>query len=397
MSLILDPVPPVRLRQYKPKCTLKNMINLKLSFILVCVTGVAMGQKIDKSKLDNTISSYYKDQGAPGVACEISQNGHIVYRYVIGKADLKESRAITADTHFRMASVSKQVTAQAIYTLVTQKRLKLDDRLSQFFEHLPVALQSITIEQLLQHTSGIWDYEELIPKDRRDQVSDRDVLNYVKQTDRLYFPSGSQFRYSNTGYCLLSLIVGQVTKQSFASFVKGQLFEPISIVGGVVYEPTSTIVDRAYGYHPAPRVYRFADQSVTSATQGDGGVYLSADEYHKWANFLIKDRLQQPAMLQLLSQKAIPVKDEISYHLGWFICKSAENMILFHSGESTGFHNVVYIDMQKGLVISLFSNRDDLMIGEAFDAILNTLGIHKPVLKESQQTTFAWLNAVYAN
>lgn len=387
----------MRLRQYKPKCAVKNMINLKLSFILVCVTSVVMGQKIDKSKLDNTISSYYKDQEAPGVACEISQNGHTVYRYAIGKADLKESRAITTDTHFRMASVSKQVTAQAIYTLVTQKRLTLDDRLSHFFEDLPVALRSITIEQLLQHTSGIWDYEELIPTDRKNQVSDRDVLNYVKQTDRLYFSSGSQFRYSNTGYCLLSLIVEQAAKQSFASFVKGQLFEPIGIAGGMVYEPTSTIVDRAYGYHPAAGDYRFADQSVTSATQGDGGVYFSADEYHKWANFLLKDRLQQAAMQQLLSQKAILVKDEISYHLGWFISKSAENMILFHSGESTGFHNVVYIDLQKGLVISLFSNRDDFMIGEAFDAILKTVGIRNPVVRGPQQTTFAWLNAVYAN
>lgn len=373
------------------------MITPKLSFILICVTSVVMGQKIDKSKLDNTISRYYKDKGDPGVACEISRNGHTVYRYAIGCAELKQSRAITADTHFRMASVSKQVTAQAIYTLVIQKRLKLDDRLSHFFEDLPVALQGITVEQLLQHTSGIWDYEELIPKDRENQVSDRDVLNYVKQTERLYFPSGSQFRYSNTGYCLLSLIVEQVAKQSFASFVKDQLFEPAGIVAAMVYEPNSTIVDRAYGYHPVAGGYQFADQSVTSATQGDGGIYLSADEYHKWANFLIKDRLPQATMQQLLSQKAIPVKDEISYHLGWFINKSAENIILFHSGESTGFHNVVYIDMQKGLVISLFSNRDDFVIGEAFDAILKTVGIRNPVLQGPQHTTFTWLNTVYAN
>jgi len=356
-----------------------------------------MGQKIDKSKLDKTLASYYKDRTAPGIACEISQKGHVVYRYAMGNADLKEKRAIMANTHFRMASVSKQVTAQAIYTLVTQKRLKLDDQLFHFFEDLPIALRDITIAQLLQHTSGIWDYEELIPKDRKDQVSDKDVLNYIKQTDRLYFPSGSQFRYSNTGYCLLSLIVEQVTKQSFASFVKDQLFEPIGIVGGMVYDPTSTIVDRAYGYHPVAGGYQFADQSVTSATQGDGGVYFSADEYHKWANFLVKDRLQQAVMQQLLSQMAVPVKDGVSYHLGWFVSNSAENMILFHSGESTGFHNVVYIDMQKGLVISLFSNRDDFMIGEAFDAILKAVGIPKPVLQGSPQTTFAWLNGVYAN
>ncbi|MGE8428958.1 MAG: serine hydrolase domain-containing protein [Sphingobacterium sp.] len=373
------------------------MRKLKLSFILICVTSMVMGQKIDKSKLDNSIAGYYKDQAAPGIACAISQHGTVVYRYAIGQADLTEKRAITADSHFRLASVSKQITAQAIYALVIQKRLKLENQLSLFFEDLPIALKGITVAQLLQHTSGIWDYEELIPKERKDQVSDKDVLKYVKQTDRLYFPSGSQFRYSNTGYCLLSLIVEQVAKQSFASFVKGQLFEPIGIIKGMVYTPGDTVEERAYGYHPGKSSYLFADQSVTSATQGDGGVYLSADEYHKWANFLIKDRLQQPELKQLLAQNAMPVKDGIFYHLGWFIQHLGDNTILFHSGESTGFHNMVYIDVQKDLVISFFSNRDDFIIGEAFDAILKTMGISKPVLNEQHRSTFAWLNGVYAN
>lgn len=256
------------------------MINLKLSFILICVTSVVMGQKIDKSKLDSTIAGFYKDPAAPGISCAVSQNGRLIYRYAIGRADLKEKRAITSSSHFRLASVSKQVTAQAIYTLLIQKRLKLDDPLALFFEDLPVVLKGITVAQLLQHTSGIWDYEELIPKERKDQVSDKDVLKYIRQTDRLYFPSGSQFRYSNTGYCLLSLIVEHVAKKSFASFVKSQLFEPIGISKGLVYEQGKTVDERVYGYHPKEGSYLFADQSVTSATQGDGGVYLSADEYH---------------------------------------------------------------------------------------------------------------------
>jgi CubicO group peptidase (beta-lactamase class C family) len=356
-----------------------------------------MGQNVDKSKLDHTIAGYYKDQTAPGIACAISQHGSVVYRYAIGQADLTEKRAITANSHFRLASVSKQITAQAIYILVMQKRLKLDDQLSLFFENLPVALKDITVAQLLQHTSGIWDYEELIPKERKDQVSDKDVLKYIRQTDRLYFPSGSQFRYSNTGYCLLSLIVEQVTKRSFASFVQSHLFEPIGIRKGMVYERGNTVEERVYGYHPIEGSYLFADQSVTSATQGDGGVYFSADEYHKWANFLLKDRLLDLGVEHLLDQMASPVKDGISYHLGWFIQKKAGNKILFHSGESTGFHHIVYIDVQKDLVISLFSNRDDFMIGEAFDAILKTMEVSKPVLNAPSMSTFAWLNGVYAN
>ncbi len=92
------------------------------------------GQKIDKSKLDSIIAGYYKDPAAPGISCAVSQNGGLIYRYAIGRADLKEKRAITSSSHFRLASVSKQVTAEAIYTLVIQKRLKLDDPLAVFLK-----------------------------------------------------------------------------------------------------------------------------------------------------------------------------------------------------------------------------------------------------------------------
>ncbi|MDM1296227.1 beta-lactamase family protein [Sphingobacterium sp. N143] len=376
------------------------MKDLTLSFIFICITGMVMGQNMDKHALDNVLSGYYGDRTAPGIAVEISQQGRIVYRYMQGMADLENKREITENTHFRMASVSKQVTAQAIYTLLDQGKIKLDDQLSLFFDGLPKKTRGITIGQLLQHTSGLYDYEELIPKNRMLQVSDKDVLQYVKQVNRLYFPSGTKFRYSNTGYCLLSLIVAHVSKESFASFVKKNLFEPNGIADGVVYTAGMKIQERAYGYHPEKHSFVFADQSITSATQGDGGVYLSADEYHRWANFLLQKRLQEPMAQQLLHRLAQPVKEGIAYHLGWFICNSPDNTILFHSGESTGFHNMVYFDMKNKVSISIFSNRDDLVIGPAFDAILAILGSDNPIVKPTGKdslTVFQWLNRVYTN
>ncbi|CAM3741931.1 serine hydrolase domain-containing protein [Sphingobacterium prati] len=371
---------------------------LKLVLLFMCVTSYAMGQNIEKSVLDKMLSNYYSNGNEPGIVVAISQHGQIRYHYAVGIADQKTKQKITEKTHFRMASVSKQVTAQAICSLFAQGKLKPTDQLGLFFDNLPLALKGVTVAQLLQHRSGIMDYEALIPSDRTAQVSDRDVLDYIRQTDTVYFPSGSQFRYSNTGYCLLALIVEQVAKESFAGFVKKHLFLPNGIRDGIVYSMDSDILNRAFGYHPKEDTFVFADQSVTSATQGDGGVYLSALEYHQWANFLLHKRFSEALVQGFLGKESIPVKDGVSYNLGWFIYPLEGNRLFFHSGESTGFHNIVYLDQQKDLIITLFSNRDDLLIGDAFDALLAILKLPKPMGPSAQnKSVFGWLNAIYAN
>lgn len=371
---------------------------LKLTLFFICISSYAMGQNIDKSILDKTLAKYYANEKEPGIAVAVSQHGHIRYRYAVGTANLETKQKITEKTHFRMASVSKQVTAQAICRLFAQGKLKLTDTLGFFFENLPAALHRITVDQLLQHRSGIMDYEALIPAGRAVQVSDEDVLNYIRQTDTLYFPAGSRFRYSNTGYCLLALIVEQVSKESFAAFVKKNLFQPNGILDGIVYTADALIPNRAFGYHLKKDAVIFADQSVTSATQGDGGVYLSTLEYHRWADFLLHKSFQETNIGHLLEQESFPVKDGVSYHLGWFIYPIDGNTLFFHSGESTGFHNIVYLDKKKDLVITLFSNRDDLVIATAFDALLDVLQLDKPMDKTGQnQSVFGWLNAVYGN
>lgn len=375
-----------------------SIMYLKLVLLFMCVTSYATGQNMEKSLLDKTLSSYYPKGSEPGIAVTISQHGQVRYQYAVGIADLKTKQKITEKTHFRMASVSKQVTAQAICSLFAQGKLKSTDQLGIFFDDLPLALRGITVAQLLQHRSGIMDYEALIPSDRTAQVSDKDVLNYIRQTDTVYFPSGSQFRYSNTGYCLLALIVEKVAKESFAAFVKKHLFLPNGIRDGIVYTVDSDIPNRAFGYHPKEDDFVLADQSVTSATQGDGGVYLSALEYHQWANYLLHKRFPEAVIQDFLGNKDPLVKDGVFYNLGWFIYPLEGNRLFFHSGESTGFHNIVYLDQQKDLVITLFSNRDDLLIADAFDALLAVLKLPKPMGSSAEnKSVFGWLNAVYAN
>src|SRR5690606_32033465 len=120
--------------------------------------------------------------------------------------DLERGIAVGPDTNFRLASVSKQFTATAILLLAQDGALTLDDPVRRWLPSLPAAADGITLHHLLSHTSGLVDYEDVMPDAIDDQLRDADVLRLLESQDRLYFAPGSDYRYSNSGYALLALV-----------------------------------------------------------------------------------------------------------------------------------------------------------------------------------------------
>src|SRR5262249_6313881 len=148
---------------------------------------------------------------------------------------------------------------------------------------LPPAADAITLRQMLTHTSGLIDYEELIPADATAQLHDAEVLHLLETEDRTYFPPGSAYRYSDTGYSLLSLVVARAAGTDFASFLRQRIFIPLGMSGSVAYERgVSSLPRRAFGYSRSGQSWVRTDQSLTSAVLGDGGVYSSIDDLAKW-------------------------------------------------------------------------------------------------------------------
>lgn len=369
---------------------------LLLSFIFLNVKAQPVFQTIDSVML----RLYPAD--APGAALLIEKDGKIIIEKGYGLADLKTKRPVTPSTDFRMASVSKQFTAMCVMLLAEKNKLILNDPISAFLSQLPPDLQSITIRQLLTHTSGMWDYEPLIPDSQSTQVLDEDVLQLIRQKDSTYFAPGTRFRYSNTGYCLLALIVQKVSGIPYADFVEKNIFLPLKMDHSLVYIPGENIPERAYGYHWKNGVYHYADQSVTSATKGDGGVYTSLIDYVKWNRALDADQLLPEVLMDSIFTGRVKVKNGIQYGYGWFIGKEKDNtQCLFHSGESTGFHNIVYKNPKKHLLVILFSNRDDDTIAGAFDSIAGLTGIkidfRKKNATEGPSSLFHWLSSVYGD
>ena len=375
---------------------MKNNIGLLIAICFSMLHAAAQIKPFKPTEVDILIRALVQED-SPGISAMATQEQQEIYNLQRGMASLATSQVITKDSRFRMASVSKHITAAAIYKLVQAQKLSLQDSIGRWFPSLPKQLQAIRVAQLLNHSSGILDYEVLLPAEQSQQVLDADILPFLAAKDSLYFEAGSKFRYSNTGYCLLALIVEQVAAQNYAAFVHAQLFKPLGLDKALIYEDAAEIDARAFGYHPNQGSFSFADQSLTSATKGDGGVYFSTNDFHAWA-YPLMQQLQEPPLRKLFLANAMPVNKQVQYSMGLFFYQDDQgNLYCFHSGESTGFNNIVYMDISRKIVLSVFANRDDACIAKPFEAIL--LRVDKQRIKPTKVKTelFNWLSTVYAN
>lgn len=330
---------------------------------------------------------------APGAALLIEKGRGTIIKKGYGLADLAKRERISAETQFRMASVSKHFTAMCIVKLHEEGKLKITDKARKYLPNLPAFSDGVTLQHLMDHTSGITDYEPMIPKDRKQQVSDADVLALVCRSDSLYFPAGSRFKYSNTGFCLLTQVVEAVTGTSYRDYIRQNLFIPAGMEHSVIYDKDAEIFKRAFGYRMRAGDWQFADQSITSATMGDGSVYTSLDEYRKWLRGLwarpFKEKISNPFMPHA------SVKTGMDYGYGWFIAQERDGSIAyFHSGETTGFRNIVYHNPSKELMIMLFSNGDNDRVSKAFDRIGEIMEIRLGALPEDK-SLFMFLSRIY--
>lgn len=292
----------------------------------------------------------YAAPGGPGASVLVVRGRKLVVRRSYGLANLEEQVAATPDTHYRLASVTKHITAAAILSL----KLPLDEPIARFFPALPNG-ERITIRHLLIHTSGLVDYEDVIPEGITAQLKDRDVLRLLEQQEITYFPPGLSYRYSNSGYALLALIVERVSGQSFAAYLRKRLFLPRRMRTTVAHEEgVSMVPNRAYGYSREGSGWRRTDQSLTSAVLGDGGVYTSINEMARWLRALDRGDFAEAAVPRVDTDKR-----GVRYGYGWRVSEHAGRRLIAHTGETRGFRNALVRFPDERLSVLILTNRGE--------------------------------------
>jgi CubicO group peptidase (beta-lactamase class C family) len=312
-------------------------------------------QNLGAHQIDDLMRDY---QGAvPGACLAVLQDGAPILKRAYGFADMEGRVAASTATNYRLASMSKQFTSAAVLLLAEQGRLSVDDPVRRWLPTLPDAADGMIVRHLLTHTSGLIDYEDVIPQERSAQLRDDDVLHLLEGENRRHFPPGSQYRYSNSGYALLALIVERASGERYAEFLQKRIFQPLDMQSTVAFEAgISAISHRAFGYSAALRGWLRTDQSLTSATLGDGGIYSSVDDLAKWDAALSGDRLLRPASLRLAFRAWVGTDDpQVQYGFGWRITGDTR----WHSGETLGFRNVIVRYLERRLTILVLTNRNE--------------------------------------
>ncbi len=345
---------------------------LCLAALPVCIAQ----STVSKEHIDQIFAGL-KSDGGPGGAVLVIRNGSVIFERGYGVTDLRSRRKIGAHTNFRLASCTKQFTAMAVMLLVRDGKLRYQDRLTDIFPDFPEYGKSITIRNLLNHTSGLLDYEDLMtkpaagtPTENIPQIKDAGVLELLQQQKTTKFPPGTRWDYSNSGYAVLAMVVEKVSGQPFGDFLHDRIFAPLDMKQTLAYERGKNIVaNRAYGHTHDGGAWREMDQSPTSAVLGDGGVYSSLDDLAKWdralAHYtLLSEAEMEPAVIPVKVPDASvqePDGAPAAYGFGWFLNPYKNRSRMWHYGETVGFRTTIQRLVEDKLTIIVLCNRNDVV------------------------------------
>jgi CubicO group peptidase (beta-lactamase class C family) len=327
---------------------------LFLAVSLTLVAATASAGPTPAESVDALMRDYAGD--VPGASVLVARDGTPVLERSYGLANLEQSTPADSITNYRLASVTKQFTAAAIMLLVEDGRVGLDDSIRQWLPSLPSVGDAVTLRHLLVHGSGLIDYEDVMPQDFVGQLHDADVLEILETQQHTYFTPGTAYRYSNSGYALLALVVEKASNLTFPQFLQKRIFEPLGMTGTLAFvEGDVAIGHRAFGYSATGEGWERSDQSPTSAVLGDGGVYSSIHDLAKWDAALYGSRLLSDRSRALMFSPQVATDDpDVRYGFGWRISGDS----VWHSGETTGFRNVIVRFPKQRLTVVILSNRD---------------------------------------
>jgi len=355
--------------------------------ILVAASSLfAQSSPRDLAKQLDTAFSGLATADTPGFAVLVKKDNRVVFEKGYGVRDLRTKTAIDARTNFRLASFSKQFTAMAIMLLVREGQLRYDQTLAQVFPEFPAYGKTITVRNLLNHTGGLPDYEDLMDALEKTkgpiwspekQIPDAEVLQLLEKESQGKFAPGTKWEYSNSGYVVLGLIVAKVSGKPFGEFLRERIFVPLKMDHTLVFEKgKNEVINRAFGHSKKENAFLETDQSSTSATQGDGGIYSNLQDLSRWDDALRDHTLlsEREFALAITPAKLPPGADSklaedvpkslrghaSAYGFGWFLNLQDPHPLMWHYGDTMGFKTAIFRYVRDNVTVIVVCNRSDI-------------------------------------
>jgi CubicO group peptidase (beta-lactamase class C family) len=308
------------------------------------------------NELNNYMELLHKYENFNG-SILIAKKGNIILDKGYGFADIDQNIKNKTQTRFAIGSVTKQFTAMAIMQLDEKQMLNIEDKISKYLPDFPNG-DGITIHNLLTHTSGLVNYTEL-PEFYALESEDpkvEDVLNLIKDKP-LEFEPGTQFKYCNTGYALLSEIIEKVSGVTFEEYLHENIFRPLNMKDtGVCYGKNKEI-HHATAYSGHLDLIPVDDEILLSQAYGAGNMYSTVEDLYRWDRALDTEQLVKKEGLDRIFKGYIDMQGMGDYGYGWLIRDTELGKEIFHTGGTLGFSANIARYIDEDLTVIVLTNK----------------------------------------
>jgi CubicO group peptidase (beta-lactamase class C family) len=315
-------------------------------------------------RIEEAVASFMEAKGIPGLSLAVAVGDEVVWQRGFGKSDLENGIPATAATAYRIASVTKPVTAVAAMQLVEQGKLDLDAPVQKYAPTFPIKDFPVTTRQLLAHQGGIRNYRRGEGERISRYASLTEALSVFKDAP-LESEPGTRYAYSTFGYVLLGVVVEGASGLSYPEYIRERIFKPAGMKHADVDDVYALIPHRARGYHP--KVYAVFDGNVRNASLMDssykvpaGGIVATAEDMARFAIAVQNGTLIKP---ETFVQMSMPRKtrdgQETGYGYGWYVdgrTGRKPDGSVWHGGVQQGFTADLWILPERRFALAILTN-----------------------------------------
>lgn len=358
---------------------MKKIILLFLPFFLVLFACHHQAPPTLQQQLDALLSKAFPDS-LPGGSVLVAWKGRVIYRKAFGMANMELKVPMRPEYVFRIGSITKQFTACAIMKLAEEGKLSLKDNITRYLPGYPVHGYTLTIENLLTHTSGIQNYTDLPEWDeafqRRDMTPEKLIGWFEHQP--MDFAPGEQFSYSNSGYVILGYIVEKVSGISYTRFVEDSIIKPLGLAHTLFDDTRSIVPGRVEGYQKADTVWQNANYLSMTQPYAAGALLSNIDDLYAWYKAVMEGKVLPKDMLaKAFTPYMLKNGMQTGYGYGWFLGNIQGSRTIEHAGGINGFlSSTIYLPQEDAFVAVLTNSTDSRPTQVA--AVLAALAIGKP-------------------
>lgn len=344
-----------------------------MKYILLIILQISIIHSGNTQDIQNIDSLFQKsfERGEFNGNVLISKNGEILFNKSYGLSNLETNEPLTDRSIFNLASITKQFTAACIILLARDEKINLDDDIKKYVPELSF-YPTITIDNLIHHTSGLPNYMELADSyliDENNNIlidNNRVIELFEKVQPELNFVPDEKYEYSNTGYLLLATIIERVSRQSFFEYMNENIFTPLEMQDTKIlfrYAEPAHIENLTHGYQENDKGELLESIIITpkilnfDLVKGQGRLYSTVLDLNKWSNAIDNGFFSKSELNLISAIGKTDNNEQVNYGFGWIIKQDIiHGKSLYHSGGWPGYVTYIQKDLELNITTIILQN-----------------------------------------